>query len=111
VYTPPPPEREDPLAGLGLKPVTEFPQVESNPGRESPPGRRRHASGMVPGSTRSPEDVDPGDEGEEVGWMQGLSNRLSAYSLDADPETPEPAQDAGDAAADAGDTPDDEADA
>jgi acetyl-CoA synthetase/medium-chain acyl-CoA synthetase len=93
VYTPP--EREDPLAGLGLKPVTEFPEVESTPGRETPPGRRRHASGPVaPDSKRSLDDVDPGDESEEVGWMQGLSNRLSAYSLEtggpeAQPEQPE----------------------
>ena len=28
--------------------------------------------------------AEPGDEGNEVGWMAGLSNRLSAYSLSDD---------------------------
>ena len=37
---------------------------------------------------------EPGDEAEEIGWMQGLSSRLSAYSLDSDPsEAGEPADD------------------
>ena len=35
-------------------------------------------------SKRSTEPAEPGDEGNEVGWMAGLSNRLSAYSLSDD---------------------------
>ena len=33
---------------------------------------------------RSPQPAEPGDEQQEVGWMAGLSNRLSAYSLAED---------------------------
>jgi hypothetical protein len=36
-----------------------------------------------------PSENEPGDEAEEIGWMQGLSNRLSAYSLDAEPSASE----------------------
>lgn len=30
---------------------------------------------------RSTQPAEPGDEEQEVSWMAGLSNRLSAYSL------------------------------
>ena len=29
---------------------------------------------------------EPGEESQDVGWMEGLSSRLSAYSLDGDDE-------------------------
>ncbi len=89
IYDPPPPEAEDPLAGLGLKPVTEFPKVESTAERSAPPGRRRPGGPLRDTKPERPSEGEPGDEGEEIGWMQGLSNRLSAYSLDAEPEAPD----------------------
>ena len=39
---------------------------------------------------RSTQPAEPGDEEQEVGWMAGLSNRLSAYSLSEDEEQPAP---------------------
>jgi acetyl-CoA synthetase/medium-chain acyl-CoA synthetase len=39
-------------------------------------------------SKRSTAPAEPGDEGQEVSWMDGLSNRLSAYSLSEDEEPP-----------------------
>ena len=89
IYEPPPPEAEDPLAGLGLKPVTEFPKVESAGERSAPPGRRRPGGPLRDTKPDRPSEGEPGDEAEEIGWMQGLSNRLSAYSLDAEPEAPD----------------------
>ena len=91
IYEPPPPEPEDPLAGLGLKPVTEFPTLESHPDREATHPRRRSAAHQDVKAERRSEG-EPGDEPEEVGWMQGLSNRLSAYSLDTEDDAPEPAK-------------------
>jgi acetyl-CoA synthetase/medium-chain acyl-CoA synthetase len=89
IYEPPAPEPEDPLAGLGLKPVTEFPTVESSPERSAPAGRRRLGAAPRSGKVERPSENEPGDEAEEIGWMQGLSNRLSAYSLDAEPSASE----------------------
>jgi hypothetical protein len=89
IYDPPAPEPEDPLAGLGLKPVTEFPTVESSPERSAPAGRRRLGAAPRSGKVERPSENEPGDEAEEIGWMQGLSNRLSAYSLDAEPSASE----------------------
>jgi acetyl-CoA synthetase/medium-chain acyl-CoA synthetase len=85
----PAPEPESPLAGLGLKPVTEFPRRESSPQRDTPPGSRRSGVGPDGRDDRDRSLGDPGDEPEEIGWMQGLSSRLSAYSLGSDEETPE----------------------
>jgi hypothetical protein len=76
---------ESPLAGLGLKPVTEFPKRESSSEDDGPGGKRRSSRYADP-RTREPSEGDPGDEAEEVGWMQGLSSRLSAYSLGAESE-------------------------
>jgi hypothetical protein len=45
----------------------------------------------------------PGDDQEAVDWMDGLSSRLSAYSLNQDDAPPS----AEDDAADTPDTPDD----
>jgi hypothetical protein len=75
----PDPEPETPLAGLGIRPITEFPRRETPPGEEPPARRRRTRVEQTPDRSRSLGD--PGDEPEEVGWMQGLSSRLSAYSL------------------------------
>jgi hypothetical protein len=58
--------------------------------RDATPRRERPA----PEDRRSGKDRrrrsshDPGDEAIESDWMQGLSNRLSAYSLSE--ETPRP---------------------
>jgi acetyl-CoA synthetase/medium-chain acyl-CoA synthetase len=99
----PPPAAEpddDPRAGLGITPVTEFPQVDSGARREAPARRRISQPADKPDTQRSLGE--PGDEGEEIGWMQGLSSRLSAYSLDTEPGAAgephdEDAGDAGDA--------------
>jgi acetyl-CoA synthetase len=47
------------------------------------PASPRRSAGADVGSTkkRSSQPAEPGDEANEVGWMAGLSNRLSAYSL------------------------------
>jgi len=96
VYDPPPPDAEDPLAGLGLKPVTEFPKVESPAERSAPPGRRRPGGPLRDTKPDRRSEGEPGDEAEEIGWMQGLSNRLSAYSLDAEPQPAESTDEPGD---------------
>jgi hypothetical protein len=81
---------DDPRAGLGITPVTEFPQVDAGAKREASGRRRLSQPAAKPDTQRSLGE--PGDEGEEIGWMQGLSSRLSAYSLDSDPsEAGEPA--------------------
>ena len=83
---------DDPRAGLGITPVTEFPQVDAGAKREASVRRRLSQPAAKPDTQRSLGE--PGDEGEEIGWMQGLSSRLSAYSLDSDPsEAAEPADD------------------
>jgi hypothetical protein len=69
--------------------VTEFPRRESSPQRDTPPGSRRAGVGPDGRDDRDRSLGDPGDEPEEIGWMQGLSSRLSAYSLGSDEETPE----------------------
>jgi hypothetical protein len=71
-------------AGLYFPPTTAFPirrdDDEYDPVREKRAPRRRPPA-EVGKSKRSTEPAEPGDEGGEVGWMAGLSNRLSAYSL------------------------------
>jgi hypothetical protein len=49
---------------------------------DRPPAPRR-TSGADKGAPkkRSSQPAEPGDEASETGWMAGLSNRLSAYSL------------------------------
>ena len=90
-----PSEPEDPLAGLGIKPRTEFPQADTGGQRETGERKRSSSPAAKPDTQRSLGE--PGDEGEEVGWMQGLSSRLSAYSLDTDPPEPGEPDDADDA--------------
>jgi hypothetical protein len=83
-----------PPANLGFPPVTDlvlerdaaererggetqgFPHAQPEHERPSAKERRRRSS------------HEPGDEGEETGWMLGLSNRLSAYSLSEDAARP-----------------------
>ena len=57
------------------------------------PARRPPAESKP--SKRSTEPAEPGDEGGETNWMEGLSNRLSAYSLSEDeaPAAAEPEDD------------------
>jgi len=78
-------------AGVYFPPVTAFPTPRTDPDDEEPRESRRTArprpSADVGKSKRSTEPAEPGDEAGEVGWMAGLSNRLSAYSLSED-ETP-----------------------
>ena len=92
----PPSEPEDPRAGLGIKPPTEFPQADTGGQRETGERKRSSSPAAKPDTQRSLGE--PGDEGDEVGWMQGLSSRLSAYSLDTNPPEPgEPDDEADDA--------------
>ena len=53
---------------------------------KSPRGRPAAGSGRSK-RVRSRE-AEPGDESEEVSWMEGLSNRLSAYSLAGEEASP-----------------------
>ena len=83
-----PPESESsPAAAVGLNfpSVASFPAPRDDPSddetpRESRKPRRRQPAAELPSSETS-APAEPGDEGQEVGWMAGLSNRLSAYSL------------------------------
>ena len=77
---------DDPRAGLGITPVTEFPQVDTGAKREASGRRRLSQAAPKPDTQRSLGEH--GDEGDEIGWMQGLSSRLSAYSLDTEPGEP-----------------------
>ena len=91
------PEPAEPsIVGLGLPPLAEFPslakgadQDDAGPDSERPPKERRPRSAPVSGrkGRRERSAKDPGDEPEAVSWMDGLSSRLSAYSL-ADDEPP-----------------------
>jgi acyl-coenzyme A synthetase/AMP-(fatty) acid ligase len=77
----------DPPSGLYFPPVTSFPTPredadEGDHGREPPrPSRRRPAPETGKTKRGKSGAAEPGDEAEEVSWMAGLSNRLSAYSL------------------------------
>ena len=79
-------------AGLYFPPVTAFPTPrpdrDGSDEHESrrPPRPRPAAELKKP--KRGTQPADPGDEGGEVSWMEGLSNRLSAYSLSEDDEPP-----------------------
>jgi len=67
--------------------VTAFPAPRADRDdetRESRRAPRRRPTAEPNTSKRSTEPAEPGDEGGEVGWMEGLSNRLSAYSLSED---------------------------
>ena len=98
---PPPPVFEAPVAtrdvketpseaaGLYFPPVTAFPTPRADRDDDEPRERRRAPRRKPPAepkpSKHSTEPAEPGDEGGgEVDWMEGLSNRLSAYSLSED---------------------------
>jgi hypothetical protein len=102
------PESEAPPPGLSFPPVTSFPAPRDDPDdaerrRDAPKAPRRRPVADPGKSKRGKSgEAEPGDEAEEVSWMAGLSNRLSAYSLaeeeaDADatdkPAADEPADD------------------
>ena len=57
--------------------------------RPSAPRRTSGADAGTP-KKRSSQPAEPGDESSETGWMAGLSNRLSAYSLSEGEEQAEP---------------------
>ena len=73
---------------VGLPPVTSF---KLDRAQETSPKRRRRgqpAPAKDDKQSRTRSAGEPGDEVEEVDWMQGLSTRLSAYSLAQDDEPP-----------------------
>jgi acyl-coenzyme A synthetase/AMP-(fatty) acid ligase len=80
--------------GLGFMPITEliFASETEKPAEESEskPKRERRATERRAGKDRRRRSSshEPGDENDETGWMQGLSNRLSAYSLAEDGSEP-----------------------
>jgi hypothetical protein len=75
-------------AGIYFPPTTAFPIPRDDDDGDTPRvGKRapRPRPAAEPGkSKRSTEPAEPGDEANEVSWMAGLSNRLSAYSLSND---------------------------
>jgi acyl-coenzyme A synthetase/AMP-(fatty) acid ligase len=117
--TPPPPaalqvptsERPEPTmsnasaAGIYFPPTTAFPirrDDDDNDGRVREKRAPRHRPAADANkSKRSSEPAEPGDEGAEAGWMAGLSNRLSAYSLSDEDAEPEGEPDTVDASDDA----------
>jgi acyl-coenzyme A synthetase/AMP-(fatty) acid ligase len=71
-------------AGLYFPPVTAFPTLRADTDdepRETRRAPRPRPESELRASKRSSTPAEPGDESGEVGWMAGLSNRLSAYSL------------------------------
>jgi acyl-coenzyme A synthetase/AMP-(fatty) acid ligase len=56
------------------------------------PGSSKRPGADLGKAKRSSQPAEPGDDVGEVGWMEGLSNRLSAYSLSED-DDPGPAAD------------------
>jgi len=110
------PEPDEPsLADLGLPPLTEFPSVReetvaendgASPPASKPPSRAKRPRPTPASSRRARRDQsaeDPGDEAEAIDWMDGLSSRLSAYSLADDGAEPN-AQGGGDGKDDDEDT-------
>jgi len=78
------------LAGLGLPPLAHFPslvkesgQDDAEPDTERAPKERRPRPAPISSrkGRRERSAKDPGDEPEAISWMDGLSTRLSAYSL------------------------------
>jgi acyl-coenzyme A synthetase/AMP-(fatty) acid ligase len=84
---------------LVLEPATEQGTMELRTAarevtRDTPQPERGASDGSTEKDRRRRSSHEPGDEGDETGWMQGLSNRLSAYSLSEDGDGPDdPAQD------------------
>jgi acyl-coenzyme A synthetase/AMP-(fatty) acid ligase len=76
-------------AGLYFPPVTAFPIPRDDDGspREAKKTSRRRPPTDA-GKPKKSDVAEPGDEANEVSWMAGLSNRLSAYSLNEDEAAP-----------------------
>jgi hypothetical protein len=82
----PGPSEDDGFSTLGFRPVTELifePQDDTEPRDDKPrTPRERPADDRRAGNERRKRsNHEPGDEGGGTDWMQGLSSRLSAYSL------------------------------
>jgi acyl-coenzyme A synthetase/AMP-(fatty) acid ligase len=89
-----PREPEDPLAGLARPPLTDLPPVTPRRASEDGGRRPRGRPTASPGRRgwRGRSSSEPGDELEGTDWMQGLSMRLSAYSLAEDARGDAPAE-------------------
>src|SRR5262249_28916373 len=84
--------------GIYFPPVTAFPTPRDDPDGDSDSPREtrrapRRRPTAEPTTKRPTDSADPGDDGTEVSWMQGLSNRLSAYSLADEDADHDPAAD------------------
>ena len=85
------PTTPPPLVGLGLPAVTDF---TLDPGRNSEPRPKTEPRPPDPDPDpdkrprRGRSAPEPGEDGDDVGWMEGLSSRLSAYSLEGEDESP-----------------------
>jgi hypothetical protein len=81
------PDAEASTNGLNFPPVTSFPaprdDADDDAERKREPKAPRRRRAPEPGKSKRGKSggAEPGDDAEEVSWMQGLSNRLSAYSL------------------------------
>jgi acyl-coenzyme A synthetase/AMP-(fatty) acid ligase len=83
----------DPASGLQFPSAASFPAPRSDDDGETEFGRDRTPRGRPAAGSGRPKRVrsreaEPGDESEEVSWMAGLSNRLSAYSLAGEETSP-----------------------
>ena len=88
-------------AGIYFPPVTSFPLLGDD-GTEADDRREpRKTSPRKPlpetGKDKKKRSLEePGDDAGDAGWMAGLSNRLSAYSLAEESATEEPAEEESD---------------
>jgi acyl-coenzyme A synthetase/AMP-(fatty) acid ligase len=75
-------------AGLYFPPTTAFPIPRDDDVRPRTSNKTSRPRPPVDPNEpkRSTQPAEPGDEGNEVGWMAGLSGRLSAYSLSDEDE-------------------------
>jgi acyl-coenzyme A synthetase/AMP-(fatty) acid ligase len=81
-------EPEPRLENLGLPPLSEFPGVARDES-ETPPAPRLERPTQSQGRAapqpkrrgRKAKPAEPGDDVDATGWMDGLTSRLSAYSL------------------------------
>jgi acyl-coenzyme A synthetase/AMP-(fatty) acid ligase len=97
-----PPHEEGPAhdpPALGFPPITElvFEREETEPDTK-PENNGPHSDSAADRRTgadrRRRSSHEPGDESDETGWMQGLSSRLSAYSLSEEAPSPRAFDDA-----------------
>jgi hypothetical protein len=62
-----------------------LPDLATPPERTESRAERKRRQKETPAAKRSRRrrsDPEPGEEYQETGWMQGLSNRLSAYTIE-----------------------------